>query len=119
MSEKNPISGGPAQAETPNENAPSENSFMTQSKLMFDEHKGKLAIGVAATLGVMIFYNWKERQLAKNDPEGHARLQRLKALVRSDELSVPHESYKDHEEESVNLAPQIVNANEGQVSAAK
>lgn len=46
-------------------------------------HTGKLAIGVAATLGIMIYYNWRERRLAKQDPEGHARLQRLKAKVRS------------------------------------
>ncbi|MGI4850088.1 MAG: hypothetical protein ACRYGK_18415 [Janthinobacterium lividum] len=46
-------------------------------------HSGKLAIGVAATLGMMIYYNWRERRLAKQDPEGHARLQRLKAGVRN------------------------------------
>lgn len=44
-------------------------------------HKGKLAIGVAATLGLMIYYKWRERQLAKDDPEDYARLQRLKAGV--------------------------------------
>ncbi|MGV3656023.1 MAG: hypothetical protein ACO1N5_17615 [Noviherbaspirillum sp.] len=53
----------------------------TESRSLLDEHKGKLAIGVAATLGVMIYYNWRERQLAKKDPEGHARLQRLKARL--------------------------------------
>jgi hypothetical protein len=60
----------------------------TESKSLLNEHKGKLAIGVAATLGAMIYYNWRERQLAKKDPEGHARLQRLKAKVRSGENGV-------------------------------
>jgi hypothetical protein len=44
---------------------------------------GKLATGDAATLGMMVFYNWHEKRLAKTDPEGHARLQRLKALFRA------------------------------------
>jgi hypothetical protein len=52
---------------------------------LVSDHKGKLAISVAATLGIMIYYNWRERRLAKKDPAGHARLQRLKALVRHDE----------------------------------
>jgi hypothetical protein len=59
-----------------------------ESKSLINEHKGKLAIGVAATLGIMVFYNWRERRLAKNDPEGHARLKRLKAIVRTDETKV-------------------------------
>lgn len=46
------------------------------------EHKGKLAIGVAATLGMMVYYGWREKRLAKTDPEEYARLQRLKAVMR-------------------------------------
>jgi len=42
----------------------------------------KLAIGVAATLGMMVYYGWREKRLAKTDPEEYARLQRLKAIVR-------------------------------------
>jgi len=34
----------------------------------------------------MVFYNWREKKLAKEDPEGYARLQRLKALFRTEEL---------------------------------
>jgi hypothetical protein len=56
----------------------------SDAKSMFDEHKGKLAIGVAATLGIMVFYNWWEKRLAKTDPEDYARLRRLKAVVRTD-----------------------------------
>lgn len=84
MFEKNSDGDDPVQGEFANEIAGFEDTFVSQGKSMFDEHKGKLAIGVAATLGVMIFYNWRERQLAKQDPEGHARLQRLKAIVRAD-----------------------------------
>ena len=49
---------------------------------LISEHKGKLAIGVAATLGMMVYYGWREKRLAKTDPEEYARLQRLKASVR-------------------------------------
>jgi len=47
--------------------------------------KTQLAIGVAATLGVMVFYKWREKQLAKKEPEEYARLQRIKASVRARE----------------------------------
>ncbi|MDB5842155.1 MAG: hypothetical protein JWQ23_4107 [Herminiimonas sp.] len=66
-----------------------------ENKSLINEHKGKLAIGVAATLGVMVFYNWRERQLAKKDPEGHARLQRLKAIVRTDEIKAKPGEHKN------------------------
>ena len=46
-------------------------------------HKGKLAIGVAATLGLMVYYGWREKRLAQTDPEEYARLQRIKAGLRS------------------------------------
>jgi hypothetical protein len=49
------------------------------------EHKGKLAIGVAATLGLMVFYKWREKKLAKEDPQEYARLQRFKNSVRADD----------------------------------
>jgi hypothetical protein len=88
MFEKNSDADDEVQIESGDEFPESENTFVSQGKAMFDEHKGKLAIGVAATLGLMIFYNWRERQLAKHDPEGHARLQRLKAIVRADDLEL-------------------------------
>ncbi len=59
-------------------------SVTTTVKNVLDEHKGKLAIGAAATLGLMVYYKWREKRLAKEDPEEYARLQRLKAVVRED-----------------------------------
>jgi hypothetical protein len=44
-------------------------------------HKGKLAMGAAAMLGLAVFYRWREGRLAQDDPEEYARLQRLKAAV--------------------------------------
>jgi hypothetical protein len=58
-----------------------------QGKTLLNEHKGKLAIGVAATLGLMVFYKWREKKLAEEDPEEYARLQRLKAVVREEEAN--------------------------------
>jgi hypothetical protein len=48
-------------------------------------HKGKLAIGAAAMLGLAVFYKWRDSKLAKEDPEEYARLRRLKAAVGTDE----------------------------------
>lgn len=58
-----------------------------QGKTILNEHKGKLAIGVAATLGLMVFYKWREKKLAEEDPEEYARLQRIKAVVREEEAN--------------------------------
>ncbi|MBK4734766.1 hypothetical protein [Noviherbaspirillum pedocola] len=49
---------------------------------LISEHKGKLAIGVAATLGLMVYYGWREKRLAKTDPEEYALLQRLREVMR-------------------------------------
>jgi hypothetical protein len=64
-----------------------ESAAKTESTVgsMLSNSKTQLAIGVAATLGVMIFYKWREKQLAEKDPEEYARLQRIKASVRSGE----------------------------------
>jgi hypothetical protein len=62
-----------------------------ENKSALSDHKGKLAIGVAATLGLIVFYKWRERRLAKEDPEAYARLQRLKASVRHDEPEITAE----------------------------
>lgn len=100
------------------ENSDSENRIVPQGKSVFDEHKGKLAIGVAATLGIMIFYNWLEKQLAKDDPESHARLQRLKAVVRAREAnmqvedSIQHAESQDNEELEEMMASQVMNCKE-------
>ena len=73
MSEQTPDTPDPSQGDT------------SEGKSTLSEHKGKLAIGVAATLGLIVYYKWRERRLAKEDPEAYARLQRLKASVRHDE----------------------------------
>ena len=57
-------------------------SLAGEAMNLLSEHKGKLAIGVAATLGMMVYYGWREKRLAKTEPEEYARLQRLKAIVR-------------------------------------
>ena len=63
---------------------------------LLEDHKGKLAIGVAATLGLMVFYRWREKRLAKTEPEEYARLQRLKVAMRqSDDQIQPKAARKD------------------------
>jgi len=63
----------------------SETTSLTSDTLKktLTENKGKLAIGVAATLGLMIFYKWREKEMAKKEPEDYARLKRLKASVKA------------------------------------
>jgi len=78
-----------AEPDEPNEETPG-TSFadsLEQGKTLLNEHKGKLAIGVAATLGLMVFYKWREKKLAEEDPEEYARLQRIKAVVREEETA--------------------------------
>lgn len=63
-----------------------ETSLADDAMTLLSEHKGKLAIGVAATLGLMVYYGWREKRLPQTDPEEYARLQRLRANLRhSDE----------------------------------
>ncbi len=50
---------------------------------MLVNHKGKLAVGAAAMLGLAIFFKWRDHKLAKDDPEEYARLRRLKAAIGS------------------------------------
>lgn len=70
-------------------------SLADEAMNLLSEHKGKLAIGVAATLGMMVYYGWREKRLAKTDPEEYARLQRLKASVRhSDDQPKPRSARK-------------------------
>lgn len=70
-------------------------SLAGEAMNLLSEHKGKLAIGVAATLGMMVYYGWREKRLAKTDPEEYARLQRLKAVVRhSDDQPKPRPARK-------------------------
>jgi hypothetical protein len=48
---------------------------------LLSRHKGKLAVGAAAMLGLAAYYHWRESKLAKEDEEEYARLQRLKAAL--------------------------------------
>jgi hypothetical protein len=68
-------------AKTPDAEAPESRGTVSDIKNMIGNHKGKLAVGAAAMLGLAIFYKWRETNLAKEDPEEFARLQRLKAAV--------------------------------------
>lgn len=53
--------------------------FASDTFNLIAEHKGKLAVGAAAALGLMIFYNWREKSLAEEDPEDYARLKKFTA----------------------------------------
>lgn len=73
----------------PNENTPDQSElqgsarsgdgFASDTLNLISEHKGKLAVGAAAALGLMILYNWREKSLAEEDPEDYARLQKFTA----------------------------------------
>jgi hypothetical protein len=120
MPNTNSAPENPAENAPVNEDSSPANSFLEQGKNMFDEHKGKLAIGVAATLGAMVFYNWLEKQLAKEDPEGHARLQRLKAVFRADDINVLPEGHDYYDEGEANLASPVMNGKTAEkISAAR
>ena len=62
-------------------------------------YKGRLAVSVAATLGVMVYYAWREKRMEKNDPEEYARLQRLKASIRAKELDKEKEQREKKQRE--------------------
>jgi hypothetical protein len=72
---------------------------------VLNEHKGKLAIGVAATLGLMIFYNWRQKNLPKEDPEAYARLQRIKNSVKADDAHAKHEHDRKHRKDGAGKEP--------------
>lgn len=84
-----------AQPAPMNDEAESNTSNTSEARSALSNHKGKLAIGAAATLGIMVFYNWREKKLAKEDPENYARLQRLKTLVRTDGINVKKQKNKE------------------------
>lgn len=73
-----PNENTPDQPELQNGDRPSE-GFASDTLNLISEHKGKLAVGAAAALGLMILYNWREKSLAEEDPEDYARLQKFTA----------------------------------------
>lgn len=58
---------------------PAGEGFASDAMNLISEHKGKLAMGAAAALGLMILYNWKTKSLAEEDPEDYARLRKFTA----------------------------------------
>jgi uncharacterized protein HemX len=76
-----PSTGPTPEADLPTAKTEAEAGSTAMSVL--SEHKGKLAIGVAATLGAMIYYGWRQKQLPKEDPEAYARLQRIKDSMKA------------------------------------
>ena len=65
----------------------------SEERNLLSEHKGKLAIGAAAMLGMAIFYKWREHQLAKEDPQQYQQLRRIKSAVETDGVR-PHKKHK-------------------------
>lgn len=74
-----PAGNSPDSAELPSAGA---ESTTARSGSLLSDHKGKLAMGAAAMLGIAIFYKWREHRLAKEDPEQYAQLKRIKSAVR-------------------------------------
>jgi hypothetical protein len=56
-------------------------------------HKGKLAVGAAAALGLMILYHWREKSLAVEDPQAYAQLKKFTAPFKSPD-EVEQEEYE-------------------------
>jgi len=74
-----PTGSSPDTADLPSASA---ESTTAKSGSLLSDHKGKLAMGAAAMLGIAIFYKWREHRLAKEDPEQYAQLKRIKSAVR-------------------------------------
>lgn len=68
-------------ADVPSTGDASKGASRGEPKSLLGAHKGKLAVGAAAMLGIAIFYRWRENRLAKEDPEQYAQLKRLKAAI--------------------------------------
>lgn len=74
--------------------------FASDTLNLLSEHKGKLAFGAAAALGLMVLYNWREKSLAEEDPEAYARLKKFTAPFKpADELEQEEYERKMREEE--------------------
>lgn len=77
---------------------PSETRPEETGRNMLSEHKGKLAIGAAAMLGLAIFYKWREHQLAKEDPQEYAQLRRIKTAIETDGEKPQHKNRIEKDE---------------------
>lgn len=81
---KDPTTTNVPQADAVSPKADANVDSVTAAKNMLSEHKGKLAIGAAATLGLMIFYNWRQKKLSEEDPEAYAAVKRVKESIKAD-----------------------------------
>ena len=69
-------------AAAPQEEARRRDQSSSSLRETLDEHKGKLAISAAAMLGLLIYYKWGEKSLAKENPAEYERLRRLREGLR-------------------------------------
>lgn len=79
-----------ASADAANAGGAGASTLASTAASILSDRKTHLAIGVAATLGLMVFYSWREKNLAKTDPEEYARIQRIKASVRNTDKDRAH-----------------------------
>jgi len=78
-----PRESGKAAVEEPSSAQPASHGSSSgeTAKKLISAHKGKLAIGAAAMLGLAIFYRWRESRLAKENPRQYAHLKRIKSAI--------------------------------------
>ncbi|MDO9218678.1 MAG: hypothetical protein Q7U14_15505 [Lacisediminimonas sp.] len=69
--------------EVPSQGSNVQDGFATDTLHLIAGHKGKLAVGAAAALGLMILYHWREKSLAEEDPQAYAQLKKFTAPFKS------------------------------------
>lgn len=84
MTGQDPIAAPPLPEEPGQPQADTDPAAALSAKTILNEHKGKLAIGAAATLGLMIFYNWRQKKLAEEDPEAFAAIQKVRESIKAE-----------------------------------
>ncbi len=97
-------SEGRKDAEASNRGAEGQDGFATDTLNLIAEHKGKLAFGAAAALGLMILYNWREKSLAEEDPEAYAQLKKFTAPFKSPD-EVEQEEFERRMREQGSVPP--------------
>jgi hypothetical protein len=80
---------GRREAEPIQEEGIDDKSLADNSGSLFSNHGGKLAVGVAAMLGLAIFYKWREQEVSHEDPDESAGLKKIKEMVESDRPLLP------------------------------
>lgn len=84
MTEQDPSAALPPPDDAGQPLADTDAGAALSAKTILNEHKGKLAIGAAATLGLMIFYNWRQKKLAEEDPEAFAAIQKVRESIKAE-----------------------------------